>query len=255
MTGGGRDAARVLRGREEELFNASGWDILSAAQQGHRARTDVKGKLAEFFLNRQIEELLERKQIDSFVWSDKTGEPDFIVEVGGSTYRVECKNVRSGAKVFPDAYKVELQMTRNAIAGGPSRGYKFDEFEVLAACLFNQAGGWDYLFVPTHKLERRAGHPDYLVIMQKVPYGAQGVWKGTLAGSDQRPGGAKHAAVRNATRKGVFDRRPQIHAPGSRRQRQPDHDLAAVRPPFQARNTATPTRPITSRGSCPSPAR
>jgi hypothetical protein len=164
----------------EELFKVPGWDILSAIEHGHRARTDVKGKLAEFYLNKHIEGMLARQEINSFNWSDATGKPDFIVEIKGSTYRIECKNVRSGRAVFADGYKVELQKTRNAIAGGPSRGYKNDEFDVLAVCLFNQTGNWDFLFADTKKLEVRPAHPDYLVIMQRVPYGANGVWKGTL---------------------------------------------------------------------------
>ena len=110
----------------------------------------------------------------------ETGEPDFIIERDGITYRVECKNVRSGRAVFADGYKVELQKTRNVIAGGPSRGYKNDEFDVLAVCLFNQTGNWDFLFADTKKLEVRPMHPEYLTIMQKVPYGAIGMWKSTL---------------------------------------------------------------------------
>jgi hypothetical protein len=140
----------------------------------------VKGKLAEFYLDLHIEGMLARKEIGSFNWSDATGEPDFIVEIKGKTYRVECKNVRSGKEVFKDGYKVELQKTRNAVGGGPSRGYKNDEFDVLAVCLFNQTGAWDFLFADTKKLETRPDHPDYLVIMQKVPYGANPLWKGTL---------------------------------------------------------------------------
>lgn len=164
----------------EERFRSPGWDILSAIEHGHRARTDVKGKLAEAYLDRQIEEMRGRGEVDSFTWSDATGEPDFMVEVNGRVYRVECKNVRGRNAVFPDGFKVELQKTRNAIAGGPSRGYKNDEFDVLAVCLFNQSGSWDFLFADPKKLETRPGHQDYLVIMQKVSYGANALWKGTL---------------------------------------------------------------------------
>ena len=164
----------------EELFKAPGWDILTAIEHGHRARTDVKGKLAEFYLNEIVSGMQARMEINSFVWSDASGEPDFIVEFDGVTHRIECKNVRSGREVFPDDYKVELQKTRNAVGGGPSRGYRNDEFHILAACMFNQTGRWDFLFADTRKLEMRPDHPDYLVIMQRVPYGARGVWKGTL---------------------------------------------------------------------------
>ncbi len=161
----------------EELFKAPAWDILSAIEHGHRARTDVKGKLAEFYLNQMIEAKRAAIQISSFIWSDATGDPDFIIEIGGATYSVECKNVRSGKKVFRDAFKVEIQKTRNAIAGGPSRGYKVGEFGVLAACLFNQTGQWDFLFCASANLERRPAHPDYLTVMQKVPYAAAGAWR------------------------------------------------------------------------------
>ena len=164
----------------ESLFNSPGWDILTAIQHGHRARTDVKGKLAEYYLNLHIAQIHSLSYVTSYAWSDKTGEPDFIVEIDDKSYRVECKNVRSDKAVFADAHKVELQKTRNAIAGGPSRGYKLDEFDILATCLFNQSGKWEFLFAPTKTLARRPDHPDYLVIMQKVPYIATGVWKGTL---------------------------------------------------------------------------
>ena len=43
------------------------------------------------------------------------------------------------------------------------------EFEILAACLFNQNGRWEFLFIPTDKLQRRPEYPDYLTIMQPVP--------------------------------------------------------------------------------------
>ena len=53
----------------EEQFKAPGWDILSAIAQGHRARTDVRGKLAEFFLNRYLEAQRARVKIDRLTWS------------------------------------------------------------------------------------------------------------------------------------------------------------------------------------------
>jgi hypothetical protein len=161
----------------EELFKAPGWEILSAIEHGHRARTDVKGKLAEFYLHRHIEAGRTRLNVGSLTWSDATSDPDFIIEIVGVTYRIECKNVRSGTAVFRDGFKVEIQKTRNAIAGGPSRGYKVDEFDILAACLFNQTGEWKYLFCASVNLARRPKDPDYLVIMQKVPPTAAGHWR------------------------------------------------------------------------------
>jgi len=166
----------------ELKFNAPAWDILSAIEQGSRAQVDVKGKLAEWFLFKQLNELKGRGVIDTVNWYDTFGRPDFDVVVRGRAIVMECKNIRSGKmpKKIGDNYRVEVQKTRNQLTGGPARGYKVDEFEILAVCLFNQTGQWEYLFVMSSQLERRVEHPDYLVIMQTVPPSPRGVWKGTL---------------------------------------------------------------------------
>jgi hypothetical protein len=124
----------------------------------------------------------------------KDGVPDFLLTYRGTDLRVECKNIRSPARqraaattprrrrapAAPPAWKVEIQKTRNQLTGGPARGYKADEFEILAACLFYQNGRWEYLFSPTASLVRRPAHPDYLEIMQPVPPSAQGHWKAAI---------------------------------------------------------------------------
>lgn len=160
----------------EQLFNASAWDILSAIERGFRAQVDVKGKLAEWFLYKHLTELQRQGVIQRVEWRDQDGIPDFLIEVRDRALQMECKNVRSGDEVFIDSYKVEIQKTRSQIGGVPARGYKADEFDILAACLFNQTGQWSYLFSSTTNLQRRTKHPDYLVVMQKVPYIAQGHW-------------------------------------------------------------------------------
>ena len=167
----------------ELRFNASGWDILCAIERGFRAQVDVKGKLAEWFLYKQLVELKDTGVIENVTWYDIDGRPDFDIVIGGRTIRMECKNVRSGEspKSYGEDFRVEIQKTRNQLTGGPARGYKVDEFEVLAACLFNQAATWDYVFVEAGRLARRAKFPDYLTIMQPVPPRPRGVWKGTLA--------------------------------------------------------------------------
>ncbi|HEV2949557.1 MAG TPA: hypothetical protein VGX70_19425 [Gemmataceae bacterium] len=164
----------------EAKFSASGWDILSAIEKGFRAKVDVKGKLAEYFLYQHLVELRERGIIDNVEWRDKDGIPDFRIDVKGVALEMECKNVRSGKEKFRDAYKVEIQKTRSQIGGGPVRGYRFNEFQVLAACLFNQTGRWEYLFTASVNLARRPEWADYLVIMQRVPYSAEGHWKATI---------------------------------------------------------------------------
>src|SRR5262245_56627169 len=130
----------------EIKFNAPAWDILSAVERGFRAQVDVKGKLAEWFLFRQLVELEKTGVITRIEWRDKDGIPGFLVDLHATQLQMECKNVRSGTERFIDAYKVEIQKTRNHIGGGPARGYKLDEFDILAACLFNQSGIWEYLY-------------------------------------------------------------------------------------------------------------
>ena len=167
----------------EDLLNASAADILSAIHRGFRSVVDVKGKLAEYFLSQKLEELRKHRVIESVEWLDKDGQPDFFIRVGGRTLRVECKNVRSGENGLyrnPKAYKVELQKTRNSKDGTPTRGYRIEEFDVLAACLFNQTHEWEYLYIATRRLERRPGMTDFLVIMQRVPLRAEGPWRADM---------------------------------------------------------------------------
>lgn len=163
----------------EQLFNASAWDILCAIERGFRAQVDVKGKLAEWFLYKHLTEFQRQGAIQRVEWRDQDGVPDFLLEVRGRDLQMECKNIRSG-RVGRSGWRVEIQKTRNQIGGGPARGYRADEFDILAACLFNQSGQWSYLFTSAVNLERRPQHPDYLVIMQKVPMTAQGHWHANL---------------------------------------------------------------------------
>jgi hypothetical protein len=167
----------------EKLFNATGWDILSAIAKGFRAQGDVKGKLSEWFLYKQLIDLKDSGVIEDVIWHDKDGRPDFDIVIGGRTIRMECKNVRSGPnpREYQGDYRVEIQKTRHQLVGDKKlRGYRVTSWDVLAACLFNQTGTWTYLFVETARLPRLEEFPDYLVIMQRVPPSPRGVWKGTL---------------------------------------------------------------------------
>ena len=150
------DDGQTVQHPLELKFNAAGWDILCAIEQGFRAQVDVKGKLAEWFLYKQLKELKSRGVIEDVIWHDTNGRPDFDIMIGERTIRMECKNVRSGAnpKGYQGDFRVEIQKTRNQLVGGRelTRGYRADDFEVLAACLFNQTGTWDYVFVESGRL-------------------------------------------------------------------------------------------------------
>lgn len=185
----------------EKKFNAAAWDILSAIEKGFRAQVDVKGKLAEWFLYKV---LLDLKAVGTFTavdWTDEDGKPDFHLVGPGFDLQMECKNLRSpgvrkGKTVterYKDgSYKLETQKTRNQkpadgtakkkAAPKPkgTRFYKVTEFDVVAACLFNQTGEWKYCFTRTVDLARHATHGDCLKTMQKVPPTPSGAWKATL---------------------------------------------------------------------------
>jgi hypothetical protein len=102
----------------EARFNASAWDILSAVDKGFRAQVDVKGKLAELFLYRQLVALQARGVIDKVEWRDKDGIPDFQIEAKGIALEAECKNVQSGTARFAHAYKVDAQSNRRGTGAG-----------------------------------------------------------------------------------------------------------------------------------------
>ena len=161
----------------EEELNADAADILSAIQKGFRAIIDVKGKLAEYFLEKKLALLKQQGIISSYIWADKDGEPDFVVECRGRRLKIECKNIRSKEKFKePPSYKVELQKTRNSKDGTNTRGYKRTEFDILAACLFNHTKRWEYLFICMPKLQVRPDARTFLKIMQPVPYAATPPW-------------------------------------------------------------------------------
>jgi hypothetical protein len=137
----------------EEVLNAPAVDILEAIYRGFRARIDAKGKLAELYLSRHLDQLRTLRIIDRYEWHDKDGKPDFEVFAGGQRIVIECKNVRSASDTSARTKKadrlagegwsmVELQKTRSGLdaQGRQTRGYPLDHFDILAACLFNTWG-------------------------------------------------------------------------------------------------------------------
>ena len=132
---------------------------------------DVKGKLAELYLYRRLEALASEGSISDLEWLDLDGAPDFRLIYQGRRLKVECKNVRGKQAVYrlgphKGLFKVEIQKTRTGIdpkTGKNTRGYPVDHFDVLAACLFNQTGRWEYLFAASRRLNRRGDDPGLLV--------------------------------------------------------------------------------------------
>jgi transcriptional regulator with XRE-family HTH domain len=170
---------RLERHALERKLNAPCDDILSAIDSGFRATIDAKGKMAELYLYKELEELAAKKVIRDLVWFDGDGKPDFELRFHGRTLRVECKNIRSlVGKNESQRFRVELQKTRNSKDGAPTRGYLVGHFDILSVCLFNRTRQWRYLHISSHRLVKRVANPQLLEIMQTVPVvGPLEFWK------------------------------------------------------------------------------
>ena len=162
----------------ERMLNASARDILDALENGFRARADLKGKLAELFMSRPLDELQRADVIDHYEWFDQDGVPDLTIWfTDGTLTQLEVKNVRSGRGPL----RAETQKTRASRADPMSRYYRVDHFKVIAACLFNATRQWDYVFARTADLLRLPDDPDYLATMQPIDPEITHPWYRTLA--------------------------------------------------------------------------
>jgi hypothetical protein len=167
----------------ERMLNASARDILDALENGFRARADLKGKLAELFMSRHLDGLQREDVIDHYEWFDQDGVPDFTIWfTDGTMTQLEVKNVRSGRGPL----RAETQKTRASRGDPMSRYYRVDQFEVIAACLFNATGRWDYVFARSADLERLPQHADYLATMQCIDPAVRHPWHRTLAAVHDR---------------------------------------------------------------------
>jgi len=167
----------------ETELNAPAADIMEAIARGLRAKVDVKGKLAELYLMRQLEELRSVGAVSDYSWHDADGRPDFEIWTDHAILVVECKNVRAEQRLRSEHHAtVELQKTRGGTdaQGRQTRGYRTDHFDILAACVFNATGAWEHRFALVDDLERRPDAPDTLKVMQRVSLAPDAVWWGSL---------------------------------------------------------------------------
>jgi len=140
----------------ERMLQASARDILDALE---------KGKLAELFMSRHLDDLVRAGAIVRYQWRDLDAVPDFLITlVDGTTRTIEVKNVRSGGSRL----RVQTQKTRASRGDPMSRYYRVDQFDIIAPCLFNAMGRWTYLFARSSDLRRLANDPSYLATMQDV---------------------------------------------------------------------------------------
>ena len=161
----------------ERMLNASARDILDALENGFRARADLKGKLAELFMSRYLDQLQRAGWVDRYEWFDADGVPDFKLYLTDSRIlTLEVKNVRSGSGPL----RVETQKTRASRGDPMSRYYKVGQFDLLAACLYNSTGRWEYVFARTSKLQPLEVDVRYLATMQNLPQPLAAPWHSAL---------------------------------------------------------------------------
>lgn len=160
----------------EEKLKASGWAILTAIERSRMAVMNVKGQLAEYYLNLYLQGLLAKLAIQEFEW--RLDSPDFSVKWNDIPFRIECKNIRINDKrrKGESSWWAEIQRTRDSKQGKGTRAYRVADFDVLAVCLFNRTGTWAYRFVASRRLATRASDPSLLDITQFVPQTATPPW-------------------------------------------------------------------------------
>jgi hypothetical protein len=133
--------------RLEGFFGLGSKEILDIIESNFRLGVAVRGGVAERHLERVLK---SDPSVESAMPIDADGQPDFRVSTtDGRELLIECKTA-SAHRYKDGAFKVEAQKTRDSGAG---RQYTFDQFDVLAACLFSATGVWEYRFRWTRDLE------------------------------------------------------------------------------------------------------
>ncbi len=140
---------------------------------------NARGQLAEYYLNRRLEGMAARHEIQEFEW--RLESPDFSVMFDNRTFTMECKNVRKedekrARSAKGDPWWVEIQRTRDSKAGKVTRAYTVHQFDILAVCLFNRTGKWDHWFVASKNLRRRSADENLLDIHQHMPLQPDTMW-------------------------------------------------------------------------------
>jgi hypothetical protein len=186
----------------EAEFDLPASEILDAIGLRPRCKMSVKGAVAEQHLDKHLTDLFAKGEIDEFQALYGDHEPDFIVRFRGRDFRIECKNVQTPKwkaehllkrKRRPDAteaIKIDFKKTRNQKAadaagstkslGNSGRFYERDRCSVLAACLKNRTGNWEFRFIGTQHLSPHKDYADRLSDKVQVDIADEKLWKRRL---------------------------------------------------------------------------
>jgi hypothetical protein len=150
-----RSAGVSTRHSLEDTFHLTSRELLEIIAARKRLTAAVRGGVAEHHLMKRLE---RDAAIASLQQVDKDGPPDVEVRLrGGSLVRVECKNGEENKYANGDG-RVEVQKTRASKGDPASRYYEPSQFDVLAVCLWPEAGPPRFVYRSTRDL---APHPDF----------------------------------------------------------------------------------------------
>lgn len=161
----------------EVAFGLSAQEVLEIILNRNRCLIAVRGAVAEEHLRRQLQQLRATNAIDDSEVIDQDGQPDFKVFYRGRSFLIECKNVEKEKKTKKDV-TVDFQRTRNQKNDPGARFYKPEEFDVLAACLWNRTRQWKFAYVSTRDLPRHPKYPDRQSNRVTIP-----ILNGSLSGA------------------------------------------------------------------------
>lgn len=149
----------------ERLFGVDAKTILDIVEGNFRLGIAVRGGVAEHHLERALGNEAVVRTVEPI---DADGQPDFLVTVAdGRELLVECKTASPKRYVNGD-FKVEAQKTRDSGAG---RKYTFDQFDILATCLFSATGLWEFRFRRAADLTPWADDATRIAPIQRVGEG------------------------------------------------------------------------------------
>jgi hypothetical protein len=157
--------------RLESFFEVDAATILDIIETNFRLGVAVRGGLAEHHLQSSLS---ADPSVAAVQPIDEDGQPDFDVRlVDGRELKVECKTA-SRNRYRDGDFKVEVQKTRDSGAG---RKYTFDQFDVVAACLFSATGVWEFRFQWARELTPWEEDPQRIQAIQRV----NSSWRPSLA--------------------------------------------------------------------------
>jgi hypothetical protein len=148
--------------RLEAFFGVDAATILDIVDTNFRLGVAVRGGVAEHHLGMN---LAADPAVASVRAIDEDGQPDFEVTLTtGSSLTVECKTA-SRVRYKDGDFKVEVQKTRDSGAG---RKYTFEQFDVVAACLFSATGLWEFRFKRARDLAPWDEDADRIQAIQRI---------------------------------------------------------------------------------------